>query len=98
MKILWVKSGKLLPLDTGGKLRTYNILRHLSANHDLTYISYYGGQRDEAYEREILSHLPVTLPVFTPPHCPVPAQRGNGPLEETGRIRIEMARSHVLKD
>jgi len=65
MKILWVKSGKLLPLDTGGKLRTYNILRHLSANHDLTYISCYLGQRDEAYEREILTHLPGTLPIFT---------------------------------
>ena len=43
MKILWVKPGKLLPLDTGGKLRTYNILRHLSAGHELTYLSYYGG-------------------------------------------------------
>ena len=31
MKILWVKPGKILPLDTGGKLRTYNILRHLAA-------------------------------------------------------------------
>src|SRR5579883_3324653 len=30
MKILWVKPGKLLPLDTGGKLRTYNIVRHLA--------------------------------------------------------------------
>ena len=30
MNILWVKPGKLLPLDTGGKLRSYNILRHLS--------------------------------------------------------------------
>jgi hypothetical protein len=36
MKILWVKTGKILPLDTGGKLRTYNILRHLAANHELT--------------------------------------------------------------
>lgn len=65
MKILWVKPGKLLPLDTGGKLRTYNILRHLSASHDLTYVSYYGGRRDEAYEREILNHLPGTFTVYT---------------------------------
>lgn len=61
MKILWVKPGKLLPLDTGGKLRTYNILRHLSATHDLTYVSHYGGQLDDAYEREILTHLPGTI-------------------------------------
>ena len=65
MKILWVKPGKLLPLDTGGKLRTYNILRHLGATHDLTYLSYYGGQRDEAYERDVLTHLPGTVSVYT---------------------------------
>lgn len=65
MRILWVKPGKLLPLDTGGKLRTYNILRHLSAGHDLTYLSYYGGQRDEAYEREVLTHVPGTVSVST---------------------------------
>jgi glycosyltransferase involved in cell wall biosynthesis len=63
VKILWVKPGKLLPLDTGGKLRTYNILRHLSANHDVTYLSYYGGQLDENYEQEILKHLPGTVPI-----------------------------------
>jgi glycosyltransferase involved in cell wall biosynthesis len=65
MKILWVKPGKLLPLDTGGKLRTYNILRKLSASHDLTYLSYYGSQRDEVYEREVLTHLPGTVSVYT---------------------------------
>lgn len=65
MKILWVKPGKLLPLNTGGQLRTYNILRQLSATHDLTYLSYYGGLRDENYEREILNHLPGTITVHT---------------------------------
>lgn len=65
MKILWVKPGKLLPLDTGGKLRTYNILRHLSATHDLTYLSYYGGRRDETYDREVLTHVPGTVSVYT---------------------------------
>jgi len=64
MKILWVKPGKLLPLDTGGKLRSYNILHKLAACHELTYLSYYGGQRDEAYEREILTHLPGTVSIF----------------------------------
>ena len=61
MKILWVKPGKLLPLDTGGKLRTYNILRHLSARHQLTYVSYYVGARDEAYERNVLNLFPGTV-------------------------------------
>ncbi|HEY4905595.1 MAG TPA: glycosyltransferase family 4 protein [Candidatus Sulfotelmatobacter sp.] len=65
MKILWVKPGKLLPLDSGGKLRTYNILRHLSAAHQLTYLSYYGGQQDKAYEHEILNHLPGAVCLCT---------------------------------
>jgi glycosyltransferase involved in cell wall biosynthesis len=66
MKILWVKPGKLLPLDTGGKLRTYNILRQLSTTHELTYLSYYGGPRDESYDREVLSHLPGTVTIHSP--------------------------------
>jgi polysaccharide biosynthesis protein PslH len=65
VKILWVKPGKLLPLDTGGKLRTYNILRQLAAHHELTYLSYYGGHRDEAYEREVVGHLPGTVSIHT---------------------------------
>jgi len=66
MKILWVKPGKILPLDTGGKLRTYNILRHLSASHELTYLSYYAGKHDEAYEHEVPTHIPGTMCVHTP--------------------------------
>jgi glycosyltransferase involved in cell wall biosynthesis len=70
VKILWVKPGKLLPLDTGGKLRTYNLLRHLSAIHHVTYLSYYGGARDQGYEQEILQHLPGTVTAHTPtPHA-----------------------------
>jgi len=63
VKILWVKPGKLLPLDSGGKLRTYNILRHLCKSHDVTFLSYYSGQQAKKYEQEILQHLPGTVPV-----------------------------------
>lgn len=63
MKILWVKPGKLLPLDTGGKIRTYNILCRLVANHDVTYLSYYRGDQDCDYEQEIVKHLPGTVPL-----------------------------------
>ena len=65
MRILWVKPGKLLPLDSGGKLRTYNLLRGLLATQDVTLLSYYGGARDEDYEREIQHHLPGTICVCT---------------------------------
>jgi glycosyltransferase involved in cell wall biosynthesis len=65
LKILWVKPGKLLPLDSGGKLRTFNILRQLAATHDLSYLSYYDGARDESYEQAILEYFPRTTTVHT---------------------------------
>jgi len=65
MRILWVKAGKLLPVDTGGKIRSYNLLRALAARHETVLLSYYGGARDEAYEREIREHLPGAVTVHT---------------------------------
>jgi polysaccharide biosynthesis protein PslH len=65
MKILWVKAGKLLPVDTGGKIRSYNILRRLAERHEITFLSYYGGRRDEAYESEISERLPGTRVIYT---------------------------------
>lgn len=75
MKILWVKPGKILPLDSGGQLRTYNILRCLAAEHDLTYLSYYGGKRDEAYEQEIVRQIPGTVTVHTAAPDTTPLER-----------------------
>jgi sugar transferase (PEP-CTERM/EpsH1 system associated) len=40
MRILWLKSDLLLPLDKGGKLRTWHLLRHLARRHDITYLSF----------------------------------------------------------
>lgn len=65
MRILWVKAGKLLPVDTGGKIRSYNILRQLARHHEVTLLSYYGGQRDSAYEGEIQLELPGTQTIYT---------------------------------
>lgn len=65
MKILWVKAGKLLPVDTGGKIRSYNILRRLREQHDVTLLSYYGGAEDTAYAIEIGEHLAGAVTVHT---------------------------------
>ncbi|MDT4965809.1 MAG: polysaccharide biosynthesis protein PslH [Acidobacteriota bacterium] len=65
MRILWVKAGKLLPVDTGGKIRSYNLLRQLAARHETVLLSYYGGQRDESYEEEIEKHLPGAVTIHT---------------------------------
>lgn len=65
MKILWVKHGKLLPVDTGGKIRTYNILRHLASGHDVTLISFYSGKQTPAYEGELRQHFPNSMVIST---------------------------------
>lgn len=39
MKILWLKSELLHPVDKGGKIRTYQMLKHLKKQHDITYLS-----------------------------------------------------------
>jgi polysaccharide biosynthesis protein PslH len=65
LRILWVKAGKLLPVDTGGKIRSYNILRHLARTHSVTFLSYYGGRRDSDYEAEIKRELPGAETIYT---------------------------------
>ncbi len=65
MRILWVKADKLLPVENGGNIRTYHILRYLSSRHDLTFYSYYGGEADKAYERELQRRLPGSVAVCT---------------------------------
>ena len=65
MKILWVKAGKLLPVDTGGKIRSYNILRHLAKQHEVIFLSYYGGRRDSEYEAAVAQQLPGAQTIYT---------------------------------
>ena len=65
MKILWVKAGKLWPVDTGGKIRSFNILRHLARKHEVTTLSYYGGERDPEYEAAIALQLPGAQTIHT---------------------------------
>ncbi len=40
MKLLWLNANVLLPLDKGGKLRTWHLMRHLARRHEITYLSF----------------------------------------------------------
>jgi len=51
MKILWVKAGGLVPPDTGGKIRSYNILRHLAKHHAVTFFSFYAAHENDVHEQ-----------------------------------------------
>ncbi|MDX1577171.1 MAG: glycosyltransferase [Gemmatimonadota bacterium] len=39
MKILWLKTELLHPVDKGGRIRTYQMLRHLAAEHEIVYLT-----------------------------------------------------------
>lgn len=65
MRILWVKADKLLPVENGGNIRSYHVLRHLSSRHQLVFYSYYGGDPDPAYENELQRQLPGSVAVCT---------------------------------
>lgn len=49
MKILWVKAGGLVPPDTGGKIRSYNILRELARRHSVTFFSFYAAHDSDSH-------------------------------------------------
>lgn len=67
MKILWVKAGGLVPLDSGGKIRSFNILKELAKRHGITVFTFYAkhlcGNHDEidgCFERVV--SLPTRIP------------------------------------
>jgi glycosyltransferase involved in cell wall biosynthesis len=66
LKILWVKAGKLIPVNTGGRIRSYNLLRHLTTRHQVTLLSYYIGQQDAAYDAELCRQLPGAIALAIP--------------------------------
>jgi sugar transferase (PEP-CTERM/EpsH1 system associated) len=63
MRILWLKSDLLLPLDKGGRLRTWHLMRHLARRHDITYLSFAEGVADGMQE---VAGRVVTVPRSDP--------------------------------
>ncbi|MDZ7631444.1 MAG: hypothetical protein U5K74_08870 [Gemmatimonadaceae bacterium] len=39
MHILWIKTELLHPVDKGGRIRTYQMLRALARQHEVTYLT-----------------------------------------------------------
>lgn len=67
MKVLWVKSGGLVPLDTGGKIRSFNLLKQLAQKHEATLFTFYGSYEGDTHDElnqhfSRVVHLPVSLP------------------------------------
>jgi|SRR5579859_608339 len=67
MKILWVKAGGLVPPDTGGKIRSYNIIRRLAKHHAVTFFSFYAAHENDVHEQlrpifQQMTLVPLDLP------------------------------------
>lgn len=65
MRMLWVKADKLLPVQNGGNIRSYHVLRYLAVRHELTFFSYYAGKQDPEYERALERELPGSIALCT---------------------------------
>lgn len=65
MRLLWIKANKILPVHSGGDIRSFNILRQLARREEVVFFSYYGGDRDPAYEQELAGKLPGAVCVST---------------------------------
>src|SRR6516225_3441794 len=68
MRILWVKAGGLVPLDTGGKIRSFHILKQLARRHEITLFTFYPAHPDDQHLQGsgIFSKI-VTVPLPLPP-------------------------------
>src|SRR3954454_17208563 len=84
MRILGLKSDLLLPLDKGGKIRTWHLMRHLARRHEITYLSFAGPENTPA---DIAGMREVAASVTTIPRV--------DPAKGTSRFYVDAAR-HLL--
>jgi len=84
MKILWLNANLLLPLDKGGKLRTWHVMRDLARRHEITYLSFADPAASDA-DREGMRQVCAELDV-------VPRR---DPAKGTPRFYLDAAR-HVI--
>ncbi len=81
LRILWVKVGGLWPLNTGGRLRSFHLLRELSASHQVTLLTTHGPDQDP---EDLARQLPRCR-VQSLPHTPVK--------KSSGRFLLALVRS-----
>jgi glycosyltransferase involved in cell wall biosynthesis len=67
LRILWAKVGPLWPPDTGGRLRSLNLLVELSRSHQVTVLTTHGP--DDADQSGLAERLPMAERVLSVPHA-----------------------------
>ncbi len=78
MNIVWLKTELLHPIDKGGRIRTYHMLRHLSNSHRVTYVTLDDGTaHPDARQRALeYCHDLVVVPFRTAPKRSLTFYRG----------------------
>ncbi len=68
MHILWLKTELLHPIDKGGKIRTYQTLKHLKSRHEVTYLCLDDGTAaaDAEGRAEEYCHALIRVPFAAP--------------------------------
>jgi len=68
LKILWLKTELLHPVDKGGKIRTYQTLKYLKRDHEVTYVSfrYSGDSHDSIDQAVVYADRLITVPLDSP--------------------------------
>lgn len=64
MRILWLKTELLHPIDKGGKIRTYQMMKELKKNHHITYLTLDDGtaEADAPAKSSEYAHEVITIP------------------------------------
>lgn len=64
MRILWLKTELLHPIDKGGKIRTYQMLKELKKQHHITYLTLDDGtaETDALEKSNEYAHETITVP------------------------------------
>jgi polysaccharide biosynthesis protein PslH len=73
MRILWLKTDLLLPLDKGGKLRTWHLMRHLARRHEISYLAFAAPDEPQDHiigMREVAAHVDTVPRVEVPKASP----------------------------
>jgi sugar transferase (PEP-CTERM/EpsH1 system associated) len=67
MKMLWTKAGGVLPLDTGGRIRSFQTLKQLARRHEITlHLFYEQFAGDEHSSLNAIFHRVVPVPIRIP--------------------------------
>ncbi|HEY1771775.1 MAG TPA: glycosyltransferase family 4 protein [Gammaproteobacteria bacterium] len=81
MRILWVKVGGLWPLNTGGRLRSFNILSELAREHEVSVLTtHIPGEDPQELKRQLphclrVDSFPFAAPKFRDPRFPLTLAR-----------------------